>query len=345
VAVPLAAAAGVPVAKMSGRGLGHSGGTLDKLESVPGLRVELTAEEFVRQVDEVGLAIVGQTGDLVPADKMMYALRDVTGTVPSPALIASSVMSKKVAGGASAIVLDVKCGSGAFMKTEADAKRLARLMLTVGAAFGRSTRAIISDMDEPLGTAIGNACEVREAIETLRGGGPADLRALAIEIAAIMVHAADGAASLADARARVEDALTSGLGLERLAAMIEFQCGDASVVDAPNRLPRARVEAAVESERAGIVQRVDALQVGRAAMLAGAGRENKDQKVDPGAGVVLSAVRGDSVSSGDAVAVVFGSDEARARAGAEALRSAYRIGDAAPPARQFVFKEVAGDSA
>ena len=340
VAAPLVAAAGVPVGKMSGRGLAHSGGTIDKLEAIPGLRTELAAEAFVRQVERIGLAIAAQTEGLVPADKSMYALRDVTGSVPGAGLIASSIMSKKIAGGAAAIVLDVKCGAGAFARTLDAAVDLADLMVSIGAASGRPTQAVISDMDEPLGAAVGNACEVREAIETLAGEGPADVRELALEIAARMIRAGGAAATVRDARALAEAALRSGRGLRKLTEMIQAQGGDPCVVDDPGRLPRARIELMVRAETTGIVQRVDALDVGRAAMRAGAGREAKGQRIDPGAGVVLAARRGDRVAMGAPLATVFASNGARAEDAARVLRSAYRMGEAPPRARTLILKEV-----
>jgi pyrimidine-nucleoside phosphorylase len=333
VLAPLLAAAGVRVAKLSGRALGFTGGTLDKLESFPGLRVELDRDQFVAQVRTVGVAVAGQTSDLVPADRRLYALRDVTGTVESLPLIAASIMSKKLAGGADAIILDVKAGSGALMKDLASALRLARLMVAIGRDLGRRTAAVVSDMSQPLGRAVGNALEVREAIETLRGGGPADLRELCLELGSRVLRLAGVAGNPREARARLEACLEDGSGLERLRRLVAAQGGDARAVDDPDRLPAAPRRTEVKAERGGRLAAVDAAAVGSAVMRLGAGRERKGDPVDPAVGVVLRKKRGEAVEAGEPLAEVHYRDEARLAAALPLLRSAFALGDGseAPP--------------
>ena len=339
IVAPLAAAAGVPVAKMSGRGLGHTGGTIDKLESIPGFRTELSPEAFIRQVREIGLAVAGQSGDLAPADKKLYALRDVTATVESIPLIASSVMSKKIAAGADAIVLDVKTGSGAFMKTPEDAERLAQAMVAIGRLVGRKTAAVISDMDQPLGRAIGNALEVREAIAALRGEGPEDLTRLCLALAAHMAVLGGKAASLDEAAAMLERILKSGEALEKFRRFVAAQGGDPAVVDDPDRLPSAPRRIAVKAERAGYVRRIDAEKLGLAAMVLGAGRAVKDAPIDHAVGVVLGRKPGDRVEAGEALAelhVTRGGEDEALRLAAEA----FEIGDEPPAARPLILSVV-----
>jgi pyrimidine-nucleoside phosphorylase len=334
---PLVAACGVPVAKMSGRGLGHTGGTLDKLESIPGFRIELAHEELVDQVRRVGVAVVGQTAELVPADKRLYALRDVTATVDSIPLIAASVMSKKLAAGADAIVLDVKVGDGAFMKTLEAARELAETMRDLGRRAGREVVCILTDMDQPLGRAVGNALEVREAIATLRGEGPPDFAELVVESAAHMLALSDLGVDGAEARRRVERALVDGSALAAYEAWIRAQGGDA----AEDALPVAPVVRNVESPGTGVVTRLGAVGIGHAALDLGAGRRTKDDRIDHAVGVVCLAKRGDRVDAGQAVAEVHAGDEATADRAAEAVLAAYELGDVAPPARPVVLDVLA----
>jgi pyrimidine-nucleoside phosphorylase len=327
VLAPLVAACGVPVAKMSGRGLGHTGGTLDKLESIPGFRVEMTAEEFVQQVRDIGIAVIAQSPDIDPADKKIYALRDVTATVPSVPLIVGSIISKKVAGGADAIVLDVKVGSGAFMKTEADARRLASELTRVGRALGRDVVCLMSDMDQPLGMAVGNALEVIEAIETLRGTGPAALTELCMVFGAKMLVLGRKALDEVAARQLLADAVSSGAALDKLRQWISAQGGDASVVDNTTRLALAACSRVVHSAVPGFVSGFDAEGVGRAAMLTGAGRATKDDVIDPGAGLKLAVRVGDRVETGGVLGVLYASSEELLDAAEERFRTSVRFGD------------------
>ncbi|HET9324629.1 MAG TPA: thymidine phosphorylase [Gaiellaceae bacterium] len=322
---PLVAACGVPFGKMSGRGLGHTGGTLDKLESIPGFRIELGRDEFVSQVRDIGLAIVGQTAELVPADKKLYGLRDVTATVENVSLIAASIMSKKIAAGANAIVLDVKVGDGAFMKSLDDARELAGTMLELGRRADRMVICELTDMHQPLGRAVGNALEIREAVETLRGQGPADLTELAVASAAHLVALCDGAEP-GEARRRVEVALHTGSALEAYERWIRAQGGDPD----EQALPIAPVVSEVEAPRDGVVARVGALAVGTASVHLGAGRTVKDEPIDHAVGIVCHAKRGDRVSAGDALAEIHARDDAAAVAAAEELAAAYELADDAP---------------
>lgn len=337
VLVPLVAACGAPVAKMSGRGLGHTGGTLDKLEAIPGMRIERSREEFIGQVNQVGCAVVGQTGNLVPADKKLYALRDVTATVDSIPLIASSIMSKKIAGGADAIVLDVKTGSGAFMKTLDDSFHLAQAMVEIGREVGREVAAFVSDMDQPLGFAVGNALEVAEAIETLRGFGPQDLEEVCLALGAQMLRLAGVAADAQAARKMLTRALRSGQGLNKLIELVEAQGGDTSYIRQPVKLPRAPRIVPVLSPRAGYVQRIEALEVGVAALLLGAGRETKHSVVDLSVGVVLKKKVGALVEAGEALAELHVGDDTRLEEVRERLLAAYTVGDEQPKAQPLLY--------
>ncbi|MHA6483828.1 pyrimidine-nucleoside phosphorylase [Paenibacillus sp. strain BS8-2] len=301
---PLVASLGVPVAKMSGRGLGHTGGTVDKLESIAGFQTELSREQFIAQVNEIGLSVIGQSGDLAPADKKLYALRDVTATVESIPLIASSVMSKKIAAGANAIVLDVKTGSGAFMKTQADAERLASAMVGIGTAVGRQTAAIISDMDQPLGYAIGNSLEVAEAIATLKGQGPQDLTELCLVLSAQMVMLGGAAASIEEAKEMLRAQLHNGEALKKLKAFVEAQGGDGNMIDDPDKLPQAPTRLEVTSVESGYVAAIEAEQLGLAAMVLGAGRATKEAEIDYAVGLVLHKKVGEPVREGDTLATL-----------------------------------------
>jgi pyrimidine-nucleoside phosphorylase len=334
VLAPLVSACGVPVAKMSGRGLGHTGGTLDKLEAIPGFRVELTPEEFVAQVHRIGIAVVAQSPRIDPADRKIYALRDVTGTVPSIPLIVGSIISKKIAGGADAIVLDVKVGSGAFMKTEADARQLAHELIAVGAALGRRVECLMSDMDQPLGMAVGNSLEVAEAIQTLRGEGPEALTELCMMFGARMLILGERAADETEARLLLAEAVSSGRALERFREWVAAQGGDPRVADDLSLLPRARVSREIRALQSGYLARFDAEGVGRAGMVVGAGREHVGDAIDPGAGLVLAARVGDQVAGGDVLCTMYAAEESLLDAGEERFRRSVHFAldpVAAPP--------------
>lgn len=306
---PLVASCDVPVAKMSGRGLGHTGGTIDKLESIPGFNVEITTDEFIRLVNQNKIAVVGQTGNLTPADKKLYALRDVTGTVESVPLIASSIMSKKIAAGADCIVLDVKAGDGAFMKTVDDAKKLARAMVDIGSEVGRKTIAIISNMNQPLGYAIGNALEVEEAIATLKGEGPEDLTELSLTIASYMVRLAGKADTIEEAREMLEAALRSGKALEKMRTFIVAQGGDGSVIEETDKLPRARYQIEFRAEKEGWIKCLHAENFGHAAGLLGAGRTTKESEINLAVGLVLHKKVGDFVQKGEPLVTIHTDEE------------------------------------
>lgn len=308
VLAPLVAACGVPVAKMSGRGLGHTGGTLDKLESIPGFQVELTPERFLQQVNDIGIAVIAQSPDVTPADKAMYALRDVTATVPSIPLIVGSIISKKIAGGADAIVLDVKVGSGAFMKTEAEARQLAAELIRVGGALGRDVDVIMTDMDQPLGMAVGNSLEVIEAIQTLRGEGPAALTELCLVFAARMLVLGGVAADEQQAAGMARHALQSGAALERFREWVRAQGGDDRIAEDTTLLPLSAHVLEVWAEESGYVAAFDAEGVGRAAMELGAGRASKEDDIDHGAGLVLAVRVGDRVDPGDLLCTMYAAD-------------------------------------
>jgi pyrimidine-nucleoside phosphorylase len=320
---PIVAACEVPFAKMSGRGLGHTGGTLDKLESIPGFDIELTQEEFLRQVSDVGMAIIGQTADLVPADKRLYGLRDVTGTVDSIPLIASSIMSKKIAAGADAIVLDVKVGDGAFMKNLDRARELARTMVELGRRAGREVVCELTDMDQPLGHAVGNALEIREAVATLRGEGPPDVTELVMSAAAHLLALSDLDIDGEEGRRRAEEAVASGAALAVYERWIRAQGGEPD----PDVLLRAAVVERVEATAAGHVQAIAATRLGLAALRLGAGRTRKDESIDHSVGVVCLAKRGDAVERGDAVAEVHAADRSSAEAAVAEVADCYRIGE------------------
>jgi len=338
---PLVAACGVTVPKMSGRGLDHTGGTIDKLEAIEGFDVNLSTERFVGQLQRVGLAVGAQTQDLAPADKLIYSLRDMTATVDSVPLIAASIMSKKLAGGADAVVLDVKVGRGAFMRDLEAGRRLAGTMVRLGRDTGLKTVAVLSRHDAPLGRAVGNALEVAEAVRTLRGEGPDDLTELCLRLGGIMLTLAGKAADAEQGRLLALEALRSGRALERFAAWVEAQRGDAGVVDHPDRLPQAPHVVEVTAGHAGCVQGVDALHVGMAALALGAGRTTKDAPVDPAVGITLAAVPGDPVARGDVLARIHARDRGLEEA-AGLLRRAYSIGSRRPGAGGTAVLEVIG---
>jgi pyrimidine-nucleoside phosphorylase len=323
---PVVAACGVPFAKMSGRGLGHTGGTLDKLESIPGMGIELSHDEFVAQVREVGMAIIGQTADLVPADKRLYALRDVTSTVDNVSLIAASIMSKKIAAGADAIVLDVKVGDGAFMKTLDGARELAEMMVELGRRAGREVVCELTDMDQPLGRAVGNALEVSEAVETLRGHGPEDLVELVVGASAHLLALSDLGVDRAEGRRRAEEAIASGRALEIYERWIAAQGGDPSV----DALPSAPVVHEVPAPDGGFVAGIAATNLALAALHLGAGRTRKDESIDHAVGVVCAAKRGDRVQRGDTLAVVHARDAESADRAVDEAANCYRLGDEPP---------------
>lgn len=340
VLAPLVASAGVPVAKMSGRALGHTGGTIDKLESIPGFNVNLEPDAFIKQVQKINIALMAQTGKLAPADKKLYALRDVTATVDSIPLIASSVTSKKIASGADAILLDVKCGSGAFMKNMADAVKLAETMVSIGGMVNRRMAAVVTGMDRPLGRCVGNALEVGEALETLRGGGPGDLKELCLTLGAHMLVLAQAEKSFETARARLEKLLQNGEALNKFKALIEAQGGDVSIIDNPAKLPSASIKHKVEATASGYVTSVNALAIGNAAMLLGAGRKKKDDPVDHAAGIELVKKPGDPVVSGEPLAILHTNRQSSLDEASAAVAGAFLIGDTEPPPAPLILKTV-----
>jgi pyrimidine-nucleoside phosphorylase/thymidine phosphorylase len=333
---PVVAACGVNVPMISGRGLGHTGGTLDKLESIPGFSVRLSLAEFRAVLAETRLALIGQTPEIAPADKKLYALRDVTGTVESRPLIAASIMSKKMAEGIDALVLDVKTGNGAFMKSLEDAMALAETMVELGRGMGKKVAALITDMEQPLGNAVGNALEVAECLETLKGRGPKDLESLSLELAAWMLHLVGTTATLDAARSRARDALLSGAGLRKFREVVERQGGDPAIVDDPHLLPRAREVLAVRAEKDGRVVSIGCRAVGQAAMLLGAGRETVDSVVDPAVGLVLHKKVGDLVIAGEPYVTLHVNDRARLEEALVLLKEAIRFGPEAPARTRLI---------
>lgn len=338
---PIAAACGVKIAKMSGRGLGHTGGTVDKLESIPGLRTDIPRQEFFSIVQEVGLSIIGQSGNLCPADKKLYALRDVTATVESLPLIASSIMSKKIAAGADAILLDVKMGSGAFMKTLEDSRALAREMVRIGSQVGRRTVALITDMDMPLGSRIGNALEVQEAVEVLSGKGDRRLRALCLELSANMIYLGGHAPDMPKARAKAVEAVRSGKALEKLRRMVEAQGGDPSYITNPEKFTISPACVEIAAPQTGYITRLDAEGCGLAAVELGAGRETKESLIDFGAGIVLLHNKGDRVEQGQPIARLYAQSEAQCRRGAERFLQALEVGQTEPQTGPMLVERVA----
>ncbi|HXD72597.1 MAG TPA: thymidine phosphorylase [Vicinamibacterales bacterium] len=337
---PVAAACGLPVPMMSGRGLGHTGGTLDKLESIPGFSVRLSLAEMLRALQKTGCALIGQTEQIAPADRKLYALRDVTGTIESIPLISASIMSKKIAEGIDALVLDVKTGSGAFMKTEADSRRLAESLVAIGNASGVKTQAIITDMDAPLGRAVGNAVEVVECIEAMRGQGPADLMEVTMALTVPLLVLGRVAKTPADAKKLAQHAIDSGSALEKFRSIIEVQGGDPRVVDDVSRLPQVKQRHLVHANRNGYVQRMDAELIGRASVALGAGRDRVEDAVDPAVGIIVNAKPGSKVSAGEAVLDVIYREKARLDAALDLIKRAIVIGDEPPARRPLIVGEV-----
>ncbi|MCR5222473.1 MAG: pyrimidine-nucleoside phosphorylase [Lachnospiraceae bacterium] len=327
VLTPMVASLGVPVAKMSGRGLGHTGGTIDKLESFTGFHTDISNEQFLQNVSKIGISIMGQTANLAPADKKLYALRDVTGTVDNLSLIVSSIMSKKLAAGADAIVLDVKCGNGAFMKTEEDATELATSMVDIGKRLNRKMVAVISDMEQPLGYAVGNALEVQEAIDTLNGRGPEDLKELCLTLGSQMVYLAGKANDEAEARQRLEQVLDDGTALHKFADFIEAQGGDREQVYHPEKLPKATLTCEVKAENDGYVEKIRCEEVGNTSLLLGGGRRSKTDVIDLSVGIILKKKTGDQVSAGESIATLYANDEQKMKEAAERLYQAYTFSE------------------
>jgi pyrimidine-nucleoside phosphorylase len=333
---PMVAACGIPVAKMSGRGLGHTGGTIDKLESFPGFSTALTRQQFIDNVNRIGIAIMGQTADLAPADKKLYALRDVTATVDNMSLIASSIMSKKLAAGADAIVLDVKTGSGAFMKAEADARALAEEMVQIGRNAGRKTYAVISDMDQPLGLAVGNALEVKEAVATLRGEGPEDFMELCLTLGSLMLIAGGKTDSAEEARKMLKGVIADGSALNRLAGFVEAQGGDRRAVYDTDLLPKAEILHPILAPADGYIDHIICDEVGICSLLLGGGRETLHSGIDLSVGLVLCKKAGDAVRKGDILAVIHANDEKKAQEAQKRYLAACRITQAPPEKRPFI---------
>ena len=336
VIVPVCAACGVKIAKMSGRGLGHTGGTADKLESIPGMRIDLSPEEFTAQINKIGCAMIGQTGELCPADKKLYALRDVTGTVESVPLIASSIMSKKLAAGSDAILLDVKCGSGAFMKTEQDARRLAELMVKIGSAAGKETVAVITDMDQPLGRAVGNALEVREAIQVLKNEGPDDITELSVKLAGTMVYLGGRASSLQEGEQKAAQALSDGSALQKFREFVAAQGGDPDITEDPGLLPSAEISEDLKAWCDGYIAGMDTMRIGLASQHTGAGRETKDDEIDLSAGLYLHRKTGEYVRKGDVICTVYGNDVKKVGKALEEVGNSVKIRNDKPEPQKLI---------
>jgi pyrimidine-nucleoside phosphorylase len=340
IVAPLAAAAGVVVPMMSGRALGHTGGTLDKLESIPGFRTNLSAEEFQRQLAEIGLCFIGQSGQLVPADLKLYALRDVTATVESIPLIASSVMSKKLAEGVDALVLDVKVGAGAFMKKQVDARRLAQMMVGIGRRMDKKVQALITDMSQPLGYAVGNALEVMEASQTLQNAGPHDLTKLSLELAARMIHLGKQSASLDEARRLAEQHLVDGSGFMKFKQAVAAQGGNPQALDKFELLPNATGMREVVSPRGGYVTSIDAEDIGAASNMIGAGRDKREDAIDPAVGIILEVKAGEKVDAGSVLCRLYYTGEERVEEAAEMVEDAFRISGQKPDERELILEVV-----
>lgn len=333
---PMVAACGIPVAKMSGRGLGHTGGTIDKLESFAGFSTGITREQFINNVNNIGISIMGQTADLAPADKKLYALRDVTATVDNMSLIASSIMSKKLAAGADAIVLDVKTGSGAFMQKEEDSLALAREMVKIGNNAGRNTIAVVSDMDQPLGFAVGNALEVKEAIDTLRGEGPADFVELCMTLGSQMLIAGGKAKDDTEAYSMLEQVIADGSALKKLAEFVEAQGGDASAVYDTSKLPKASMVEAVKATESGYISKIACAEVGICSLILGGGRETKESEIDLSVGIVLTKKVGDKVEKGDTIAYIHANDRQKLEMAKERFLKAYTFSAEKPTESKMI---------
>ena len=344
VLAPLAAAGGLVVPMISGRGLGHTGGTLDKLESIPDFNVNLTVPQFRHVLDACGCAMIGQTEEIAPADRKLYALRDVTATVESPYLICASIMSKKLAEGIDALVLDVKTGSGAFMKQEQDAAFLAELMVETGESMGKKVVALITDMDQPLGTHVGNSLEVMEALEVLRGGGPEDLRELCIELAGWMFYLGSTAETPEKGRSKADGLVRSGSALARFRRMVELQGGNPNIMDDPSLLPRSEQTSQIISPRAGFIAAIDCQAVGIASAILGGGRMKKEDSIDPSVGIVVHGKLGDTVSAGEPLCTIHYNSETQAAEAAGLLLQSFRIADVAP-GRKPLIRRVIGTAA
>lgn len=340
IVAPLAAAAGVVVPMMSGRALGHTGGTLDKLESIPGFRTDLTTEEFQKQLAELGLAFIGQTDRLAPADRKLYALRDVTGTVESIPLISSSIMSKKLAEGIDSLVLDVKVGTGAFMKKQVDARRLAQAMVGIGRRMDKKIQALITDMNQPLGYAVGNALEIMEASQTLQNAGPADLTKLSLELAARMIHLGKKAATLDEARRTAEKHLVDGSGYRKLKEVVAAQGGNPQALDKFELLPNATGMREVASPRAGYVSMIDAEDIGIASNMIGAGRSKKEDAIDPAVGIILEVKVGEKVDAGSVLCRLYYTKEDNVEEAAELVEDAFRVSGQKPDERELILEVV-----
>lgn len=340
VLAPLVASTGVRVAKMSGRGLGHTGGTVDKLESIPGFKTSLSAREFIDQVNQIGISVVGQSGELAPADKLLYALRDVTATVESIPLIASSIMSKKIAAGSDGFVLDVKVGRGAFLKKEEDALALAKSLVQIGKLVRKPTVALVTDMNQPLGRSIGNALEVKEAIQTLQGRGPRNLTELCLQLGTEMLVLAGAAADAAEARSRLEHSLRSGLAFDKFKEWVAAQGGDPRVAEDISLLPQASFQQDILAPRRGFVQEIDPLTLALTAMHLGAGRATKDAAIDLAVGIEVQVGVGDLVSAGDVLGRIHANDPKQLAAAVVEAAPAFVIGEAEPPRRPLVYGKI-----
>lgn len=337
--LPLVASCGVKVAKMSGRGLGHTGGTLDKLESIKGMRINLTSEEFIKQVNDINIAIIGQSQNLVPADKKLYALRDVTATVDSLPLIASSIMSKKLAANADTILLDVKFGNGAFMKTLEDGKKLASLMVEIGKAFNKNTKAVITDMNEPLGNNIGNALEVIEAVNTLKGHGPKDFETLCVRLGGIILTQANICKTVTEGEKLIKEHIASGEGLAKLKEMVKAQGGDSTYIDNLDKFPKAKIVKPLISKHDGYIKAIDALKIGEGAMLLGAGRAKKEDSIDYASGITLTKKVGDVVKKGDILAYLYTNFEKFAEA-EQLIHDSYAFSDEVVEPSKLIYEVI-----
>jgi len=341
IVAPLVAACGVPIAKMSGRGLGFTGGTVDKMEAIPGFKTSMEPDEFMQQVNSIGIAVIGQTAHITPADKKLYALRDVTGTVENLSLIASSIMSKKLAAGSDAIVLDVKCGHGAFMETEEAAAELGRIMCEIGTAAGKRTVAVITDMNQPLGNAVGNSLEVIEAIEVLKGRGPADITELSLKLAGVMIYLGGRVKTVREGEIMAQQALHGSAGLEKLRQFIVRQGGDARVIEDYSLFHDATVKRDIVADVHGFVHSIDARAIGMASQHTGAGRERKEDNIDPAAGIYLHKKVGDKAACGDVLATVYGNNRKKVEAAVKEVKKAYVL-DKEKPESPKLIKQVLG---